>query len=197
MTAMEIAVVIVAVLVAIAIIALGLYWWRHRTLRSRFGPEYDRVAADRGSRVAADRELYARERKHRNLQLRPLDPRDRERYAAAWRKIQVRFVDEPDSTIGDADELLTRLVADRGYPTANYEEQLDQLSVDHARTLSRYRDAHSVYERHQRGEATTEELRRALVHYRALFADLLGEEPVEPAGRDNERESPRSGKIRR
>jgi hypothetical protein len=179
MTTMQIVIIVVAVIVGIALAALGTLWWRDRSLRTRFGPEYDRLKSERG-RLAADRELHARERKHREVELRSLDPSTRERYAAAWRTIQAQFVDEPDQALEAADELLTRLVADRGYPTGDHEQQLEHLSVDHARTLSRYRDAHEIYLRYQQGEATTEEMRQAFVRYRELFADLLGEEPVEP-----------------
>jgi hypothetical protein len=92
--------------------------------------------------------------------------------------VQIRFVDAPEEAVATADELTTRLIAERGYPTGDYDDQLSHLSVEHAETLGHYRDAHEISERSERGEATTEDLRQALVHYRALFADLLGEDPV-------------------
>ena len=173
--------VIVIVLVVLVIAALAVAGWtyaRRRSLRSRFGPEYDRVVAEQDSRTAAERELRDRERRHAELTLTPLSPESRARYAAAWEELQVRFVDSPGETVGDADELVTRLIAERGYPTGDFDDQIAHLSVEHARPLTHYRDAHEIHLRNSRGEASTEDLRQAVVHYRALFADLLGEEPV-------------------
>ncbi|MFB9239260.1 hypothetical protein ACFFWC_27635 [Plantactinospora siamensis] len=166
-------VVVLAVLVGVVVVA-----GRRRALRNRFGPEYDRVVAEQDSRSAAERELRERERRHAELTLNPLSEESRERYASAWEEIQARFVDEPSEAVGAADELVTRLVAERGYPTENYEDQLAHLSVEHARTLTNYRDAHEINLANARGEASTEQLRQAVVHYRALFADLLGADPV-------------------
>jgi len=163
------------VLLALIVIGAGLWYLnRRRALQRRFGPEYDRAVAEADSRGAAERELRDRERRHAELQLHELDPESRERYAASWEEIQARFLDEPGKAVADADELVTRLVAERGYPTGDYDEQVAHLSVDHARTLGHYRDAHEISEVSARGEATTEQLRQALVHYRALFAELLG-----------------------
>ena len=136
------------------------------------------MVAEQDNRSAAERELRDRERRHAELTLTPLSPESRARYAAAWEELQVRFIDSPGETVGDADELVTRLIAERGYPTGDFSDQIAHLSVDHARTLTQYRDAHEIHLRNSRGEASTEELRQAVVHYRALFADLLGEEPV-------------------
>ncbi|MFF0369729.1 hypothetical protein [Micromonospora sp. NPDC005087] len=173
--------IIVIVLVVLAIAALVVAvrtLGRRRALRGRFGPEYDRVVAEQDSRSAAERELRDRERRHAELTLTPLTPQSRARYAAAWEELQVRFVDSPQETVGDADDLVTRLIEEQGYPTGDFSDQIAHLSVDHARTLTNYRDAHEIHLRNSRGEASTEELRQAVVHYRALFADLLGEEPV-------------------
>lgn len=177
MSSTQIAVIIIIVIAAVAA-AAAWYLMRRRALRSRFGPEYDRVVSEQESVVAAERELRTRERRHAQLELRELAPESRQRYAEAWRRVQAQFVDAPDEAVGAADELVTQLIAERGYPTQEYEDQLVHLSVDHARTLDHYRDAHEIYLRHERGEATTEQLRQALVHYRALFTDLLGEQPV-------------------
>ena len=183
MSAMEITIIVVAAVLVVAIIAAGWYLWRRQSLRRRFGPEYRRLAKEEGP-LAADRELRSRERRHASLELRELDDATRERYREAWTAVQARFVDAPESAIGAADDLVTRLVAERGYPTGDYDEQLAQLSVEHARPLENYRSAHEIHLRHEQGEATTEDLRQAFVHYRALFADLLGEDPVT---RDSER----------
>lgn len=177
MSGMEITVIVVAAVLVVAIIAAGWYLWRRQSLRRRFGPEYRRLAKQEGP-LAAERELRGRERRHASLELRELDDATRARYREEWTAVQARFVDAPESAIGAADELVTRLTADRGYPTGDYDEQLAQLSVEHARTLEHYRSAHDIHLRHEQGEATTEDLRQALVHYRALFADLLGEDPV-------------------
>ncbi|MGC4771132.1 hypothetical protein ACLQ25_19425 [Micromonospora sp. DT44] len=179
MSPTQIVVIVLVVLVIIAAIAVAVRTiGRRRALQSRFGPEYDRVVQEQESRSAAERELRDRERRHAELTLTPLSPESRARYAAAWEELQIRFIDSPGETVGDADELVTRLIEERGYPTGDFSDQIAHLSVEHARTLTNYRDAHEIHLRNSRGEASTEELRQAVVHYRALFADLLGEEPV-------------------
>ncbi|SCL12988.1 hypothetical protein [Micromonospora inyonensis] len=178
MSPTQVVVIVLVVLVIAAGIALAVVAGRRRQLRQRFGPEYDRVVAERASRSEAEKELRARERRHAELTLTPLSPESRTRYAAAWEEVQLRFVDTPAEAVGDADALVSRLVAERGYPTGDFDEQAAHLSVDHARTLARYREAHDIHLRNERGEASTEELRQAVVHYRALVADLLGTEPV-------------------
>ncbi|MEV4480424.1 hypothetical protein AB0K04_23590 [Micromonospora coxensis] len=178
MSPTQVIVVVLVVLVVAALVAVAVVAGRRRALKRRFGPEYDRAVAEQDSRTAAERELRDRERRHAELELTPLAPEARARYAAAWEELQVRFVDSPGETVGDADELVSRLIAERGYPTGDFSDQIAHLSVEHARTLTHYRDAHEIRLRNERGEASTEELRQALVHYRALFADLLGEEPV-------------------
>lgn len=178
MSPMEIIVVIIVAVLAVALVAGGWYLWRQQSIRRRFGPEYRRLAEQEGA-LAAERELRERERRHASLELHELDDPTREQYRQAWVEVQARFVDAPEQTIAAADELVTRLIAERGYPTGDYDDQVAHLSVEHARTLEHYRSAHDIHLRHERGEATTEDLRQALVHYRALFADLLGEEPVD------------------
>jgi hypothetical protein len=178
MSPTQVVVIVIVVLVLAALAAVAVVASRRRALKQRFGPEYDRAVAEQDSRGAAERELRERERRHAELELIPLRPESRARYAAAWEELQVRFVDSPAETVGDADELVTRLIAERGYPTGDFSEQIAHLSVEHARTLTHYRDAHDIRLRNERGEAGTEELRQALVHYRALFADLRGEDPV-------------------
>ncbi|MFG2057034.1 hypothetical protein ACGFI9_23735 [Micromonospora sp. NPDC048930] len=180
MSSTQVVVTVIVVLVLAALAAVAVVAGRRRALRQRFGPEYDRVVAEQDSRSAAERELRERERRHAELALTPLSPESRARYAAAWEELQVRFVDSPAETVGDADELVSRLIAERGYPAGDFSEQAAHLSVEHARTLGHYRDAHEIRLRNERGEAGTEDLRQALVHYRALFADLLGEDPVGP-----------------
>ncbi|WP_213455157.1 hypothetical protein [Rhizomonospora bruguierae] len=178
MTSTSIAVLVILLVVFAGLAVLGWLAMRRRSLRERFGPEYDRVVSEQDSRAAAERELRERERRHAELDLRELSDSSRTTYRAAWAEIQARFVDAPDEAVGAADELVTRLIAERGYPVGGYEDQVAQLSVEHARTLDHYRQAHDINLAHERGEASTEQLRRALVHYRALVADLLGEDPV-------------------
>ena len=185
MSSTLITVLVVLLVIGAILVVLGVVANRRRALRQRFGPEYDRVVESTEDRRAAERELRDRERRHAELELRPLDPASRERYSASWEEIQARFVDAPNEAVGEADELVTRLVAERGYPTGDYDDQLAHLSVEHARTLDHYRQAHDINERNSRGEGTTEQLRQALVHYRALFADLLGTEPEHLASSTN------------
>ena len=175
------AIVVVAIGVAVAMVM------RRRELQRRFGPEYDRTVEQHESRIAADRELINREKQHAQLTLREIDPATRERYLGRWRAVQAQFVSDPTAAVVAGDDLVTRLVADRGYPTDDHEQQLALMSVDHAQPLGHYRDAHEIFLRSQRGEASTEDLRQALVHYRALFADLLGEEPSDVTNTESTR----------
>ena len=171
-------VLIIVVLVIIAAIVYGVQTGRRKKLQSTFGPEYDRVVADTGNRTEAEKELREREKRHAELELKELSPESQQRYRAAWEEVQIQFVDSPSEAVGTADELVTRLITERGYPTAEYDERLADLSVEHANTLQHYREAHEISERNTAGRASTEDLRLALVHYRALFADLLGTDPV-------------------
>lgn len=178
MSSTQVVVIVLVVLVIAALVAVAVVAGRRRELRRRFGPEYDRLVAERASRGEAEKELRARQRRHAELTLTPLSPESRARYTAAWEEVQLRFVDTPAEAVGDADALVGRLIAERGYPTGDFDEQAAHLSVEHGRTLTRYREAHEIHLRNERGEASTEELRQAVVHYRALVAELLGTEPV-------------------
>jgi hypothetical protein len=183
---------VIVVIVVLVIVALGVGAWlttRRRALQKRFGSEYDRVAAEQPSRGAAEQELRERERKHAKLELRPLTPEAGARYAAEWSELQARFVDSPSAVVRDCDALVTRLITDIGYPTAAADERLAMLSVEYAGTLGRYRDAHEISLRNERGEASTEQLRQALVHYRTLFAELLGEQPDPQSGKPTAQET--------
>ena len=190
MSSTQVVVIVIVVAVIAALVAVAVVASRRRALRERFGPEYDRAVAEQDSRSAAERELRERERRHAELELTPLSPESRARYAAAWEELQVRFVDSPAETVGEADELVSSLIAERGYPTGDFSDQIAHLSVEHARTLTHYRDAHEIRQRNERGEAGTEDLRQALVHYRALFADLLGEDPVHTSTQQPEQRHP-------
>ena len=178
-------IVIVVIILVVAAAAVGAWMAaRRRALRERFGPEYDRVVAERDSKLAGERELRDRERRHAELELKPLSPESKARYAEEWTRVQAQFVDAPEDAVRAGDALVTRLLGEIGYPTDNYDDQLATLSVEHATTLGHYRDAHDIFLRADQGEASTEQLRQALVHYRALFAELIGDEPVPPVAGD-------------
>ncbi len=169
--------IIVVALVLVAVV-FGVRAMRRRRLRRTFGPEYDRLVSDTGSRAEAERELLERTKRHAQLELKPLSAESRAKYSAAWEEIQIRFVDSPKEAVETADTLVTRLITERGYPTGDYDERLANLSVEHAATLEHYRSAHDISARSKNDETGTEDLRQALVHYRALFADLLGGDPA-------------------
>ena len=178
MSTTAVIILVIVVILIIAAIAYGVQVSRRKKLQSTFGPEYDRVVADTGSRSEGEKELREREKRHADLELKPLSAESKAKYSTAWEETQIDFVDNPSEAVTTADELVTKLIAERGYPTSDYEDQLADLSVEHAQTLGHYRDAHAISERSKNGEASTEDLRQALVHYRALFADLLGTDPL-------------------
>ncbi|MFJ3727573.1 hypothetical protein ACIPYQ_34085 [Streptomyces sp. NPDC090045] len=171
-----IAVIAIAAVVVIALV-VGLWMAaRRRRLQNQFGPEYDRTVEAEGGRRAAERELRAREERHDKLEIKELPPERRDRYAVEWSSVQEHFVDRPEGSVEEADELVSRLMRERGYPTDDYRGQLRDLSVEHGRTLEHYRAAHDVKVRSADQQTTTEELRGAMVHYRALFDDLLSDQ---------------------
>ncbi|WP_242910099.1 hypothetical protein [Actinomadura terrae] len=172
-TVLMVVIVVVAVLVIAAAAYLAWTWSRTRRLRRRFGPEYDRAVEAHGGRAAAERELMSRERAHQDLELHDLAPERREQYKHQWIRVQERFVDAPQEAVEQADRLVTVVLGERGYPTRGFDEQAAHLSVDHARTLDHYRRGREISVRAQGRDATTEDLRQAMVHYRALFDDLL------------------------
>jgi hypothetical protein len=185
----QVIVLVIVLLVVLAAIVFAVRASRRKKLQNTFGPEYDRVVADSGNRADAEKELREREKRHAELELKPLSPESTAKYSAAWEEVQIQFVDNPGEAVSTADDLTTKLIAERGYPTGDYDEQLANLSVEHARTLGHYRDAHEISRRSKAGEASTEDLRQALVHYRALFADLLGENPVQSSDTTTSRPS--------
>jgi hypothetical protein len=168
-----IVVIVVVAAVAVAVISQA----RRRRLRGRFGPEYDRVVEESDSRRQAEAELTQRERRVKDLDIRPLDPVSRTRYADQWTAIQEQFVDRPQEAVTEAQRLIVTVMTERGYPTEQEDQVLADLSVDHARTLSHYRAAADINAQAALGTASTEDLRQAMIHYRVLFQDLLGERP--------------------
>lgn len=168
--------IIITAAVVVAVVAIAAVVWsglRRRRLQRRFGPEYERVVTEQPNRSAAEHELRAREQRHADLELRPLDKEDKRRYLQDWARIQASFVEDPSSAVNGADELVTRVMADRGYPTGDFDDRIETLSVEHASTLDHYRQAHDIALANRRGDASTEQLRQAVVHYRALASDLL------------------------
>ncbi|TYB59533.1 hypothetical protein FXF51_34245 [Nonomuraea sp. PA05] len=171
-----VAVVVVAVVALAAVGYFVLQQQKRRThLRERFGPEYERIVAEHDNRREAEQELLSREQRHAELDIRPLTQESRDTYANRWTEVQERFVDAPGFAVTEADQLVTAVMAERGYPTENFEQRVSDLSVGHAATLDHYRTAHEISGRAARKEASTEDLRQAMVHYRALFEELLQE----------------------
>lgn len=155
---------------------------RTEQLRDRFGPEYDRAVSERGEQRAAEEELSERERKREQLDIVPLTPEARDKYAGSWRDVQTQFVDDPEGAVKDADRLVTDVMRERGYPMDDFEQRAADISVDHPQVVENYRAGHAIYLQQRNGEGETEELRQAFVHYRALFEELL--ETREPAGQE-------------
>ena len=172
MSAAAIAVIIVVAAVVVLVIA-AMAVARRRRLQQRFGPEYDRVVAEKQSQFRAENELAGRERRIQQLEIRPLTADSRARYAAGWSAIQERFVDEPQQAVVAAQRLVVSVMTERGYPVEDDRQVLADLSVEHANTLDNYRMAEEISQ--NAAAASTEDLRRAMVHYRALFSDLLGQ----------------------
>lgn len=174
---------IVLLAVVLVIVAAAAWWFiqqrRSRQLRQQFGPEYDRAVGEVGDRRRAEAELEARRRRVEQLDIRPLAPADSARFTEAWRAAQARFVDDPPGAIADADRLIAEVMRERGYPVGDFEERASVVSVDHPRVVENYRAAHGIALRSKRGEADTEDLRKAMVHYRSLFAELLETAKVE------------------
>jgi hypothetical protein len=169
-----VAVVVVLAVVALALlVAAGLRRDRSRRLRYRFGPEYERAVDESGDRNEAERQLRSRQELRRELPIRDLEPAARERYVQEWRTVQSRFVDDPADAVASADQLVTRLMRDRGYPTDTFEQQVEVVSVDNAEAAASYRRAREVLVT-ARGQVATDYLRQAMVEYRELFEELLG-----------------------
>ncbi len=169
---------IVAIIVVILIIAALLIAFatstRRRRLRNRFGPEYDRAVSEHDNRRDAEAELAQRERRVRELDIRPLTPQARAQYSSEWTAVQEQFVDAPQAAVTGAQTLVSAVLQDRGYPTDAFDQEVADLSVEHAATLDHFRAAHDISQQAGAGTASTEDLRQAMIHYRALFAELLG-----------------------
>jgi hypothetical protein len=168
--------IVIGVLVALAVVVIAFVLTQKRRsdeLRSKFGPEYERLARMHGDARHAESELSERIDRVKQLHIRPLDEEHRRQFAQAWRQDQARFVDDPKGAVVEADRLVADLMQFRGYPVGDFDQRAADVSVDHPHVVENYRVAHDIAVRQQRGEASTEDLRVAMVHYRALFEDLL------------------------
>lgn len=166
-------ILIVVVIAAVAILAWYYLQRRSHMLRSRFGPEYQRAVEEHGSRFKAETELEKRARRVERFHIRSLPPSDRERFIEDWRADQAHFVDEPHAAVLEADRLVTELMRARGYPISDFDRRAEDLSVDHPSVVQNYRSACEIAQKAKRNTADTEDLRKAMVYYRALFDDLL------------------------
>jgi FtsZ-interacting cell division protein ZipA len=171
--------ILIAVIVAVVVIAVIAFLLarkrRSQQLRERFGPEYDRVLKKEGEVRRAESVLEIREKRREKFAIRPLSEAARADFAARWRTVQSHFVDDPKGSVSQADKLVSQLMASRGYPMADFEQRAADISVDHPVVVENYRAGHDIALRHNRGQASTEDLRKAMVHYRSLFDELLEE----------------------
>ena len=166
-------------IVCAAVVVVVAVWFavrRRRTeaLKHQFGPEYDRTVREARTVGQGEAMLVERQQRVERLNIRPLTPEDSRRFSQAWRDVQARFVDDPKGAIVEADRLVGDVMHVRGYPVGDFEQRVADISVDHPNVVMNYRAARDIVREHERGQATTEDLRQAMVHFRALFNDLLG-----------------------
>jgi hypothetical protein len=168
------AILLVMVIVALAVAAWALIQ-RQKTLklRGKYGPEYDRLAAEQRSARSAENILEEREKRVSKFSIQPLREEERKRFAAEWRSVQEHFVDDPRGAVSQADRLINEALRARGYPMSQFEQQAADLSVQYPHVVQNYRQAHQIALEDQRGAAGTEELRKAMQYYRGLFEDVL------------------------
>src|SRR6202171_1568624 len=164
---------LVILLAAIVALFVSQRQRRSQRLQRRFGPEYGRAVDEMGNRTKAESELEAREKRVGQLTITSLSPGDAARFTQAWTAMQGRFIDNPKGVVAEADRLVRELMTKRGYPMGDFERRAADISVDHPGVVATYRAAQVIAARDERGEADTEELRKAVVHYRTLFDDLL------------------------
>ena len=176
-------VIFFAVAVIVAIVAIiWLYARSRRTkeLRSKFGPEYRRVARAEGDAGQAESILLAREKRMKKLEIKPLSDAQRNQFADQWEHTQAEFVDDPTAAVTHADRLVQDVMNVRGYPVADFEQRVADVSVDHPAVAQNYRLAHDIASRNEKDDLGMEKLREAMLHYRALFADLLHDGGLQP-----------------
>jgi hypothetical protein len=182
----------ILIAVVAVLVVLGVLWYvaqqrRTRALQDRFGgSEYDRTIDKEGDRRAAERELRDREKRHEELELRPLSPEARRGFQQEWEETQAEFVDDPKGAVARADQLVQRVMKERGYPVEDFDQRAADISVDHPDLVEKYRTADGIARASERGEASTEDLRHSVRHYRALFIELLGTDDAGVSSRDDD-----------
>ena len=166
--------VVVAICIVIAI-TLIVKNQRSRRLKTRFGPEYNRAIEETGNKTQAEAKLEKLAKRVQSFKLNELPSNARADFVVAWQKIQGRFVDDPKGALAEADKLIQEIMMARGYPVTEFEQRAADLSVDHPLIVEHYRAGHDISVRHSQGQATTEDMRQAMIHYRTLFGELAGE----------------------
>ena len=188
---------LIAIVVGVLVLAVigWLVWQRQRSeaLRERYGPEYARTVNELGDTRRAESELIRRQERVAALDIRPMNAEMQNRFHQQWRAVQARFVDDPKGAVTDADALVEDAMRTRGYPVSDFDQRAADLSVHHPRVVENYRAARDIAHRHRRGEATTEDLRQAMVYYRGLFQDLLEDREHEAEPRREAAAPPASG----
>jgi hypothetical protein len=179
-------IVLIIIIAAVVLVALAAGAWffsqkkQTERLRGSFGSEYDRTVEEYGTKGKAESELKGREKRVREYDIRPLTAAEHERFAKSWASCQARFVDDPTAAVGEADRLVRDLMGTRGYPVGDFDRQAADVSVTYPTVVENYRAADAIAERNAAGDATTEDLRQAMVHYRSLFGELLETGATEP-----------------
>jgi hypothetical protein len=167
---------LIGVVIVIALILYFAFRRRRSTaLREHFGDEYDRTVEAAGGRGKAEAALEERERRVAKLDIRPLRPQERADFTGEWQEVKALFVDSPVEAVHHADRLLAQVMKTRGFPMADFDRRYEDLTVDHAEVARHYREGHEITTRHQRGEASTEDLRQAMIHFEALFDELVSD----------------------
>lgn len=172
------AVVVLVLILGIVVGAAAIYLLersRSARLKERFGPEYDRTISEKGDRWSAESDLDRRAKRVERLHIRALDPAERTRFVEEWRRMQAKFIDDPNEAVADADHLIGDVMAAEGYPIQDFEQRAEDISAECPRVVENYREAHRIAIRHTQGRATTEDLRQAMIHYRTLFDELVGQ----------------------
>jgi Tfp pilus assembly protein PilX len=175
-----IAIVVVLAIIVIAAVMIARRRQRSTHLKNQFGPEYERALQQHGDAAKAEAALAEREARVQKLTIRELPATERAAYADEWAAVQRRFVDDPSMAVGEADRLVNRVMNARGYPMADFDQRVDDISVNYPSVVQNYRSARDIFVRHSGGRATTEDLRQAMVYYRSLFDELLGTSTADP-----------------
>jgi hypothetical protein len=177
-------ILLIVIVVLVAAVVGGVLYARSRRsthLRSRFGPQYDRAVEESGGRGKAEADLHKLEKRVEKFDIRPLSATERDRFVSSWRDIQANFVENPETAVSRADQLLGEVMQTRGYPVGDFDQRAADLSVDHPVVVENYRAAHEIALRHGRGQSTTEDLRQAMIHFRTLFDELASDRATAPA----------------